>query len=76
MSLDAATSDLVSETRSVQVLGALLTKFPPQPGPEALVQWARTAHPDWIVKMEGSDIEIEGVRLKFRGDTLTAVESL
>jgi hypothetical protein len=76
MSLDAATSTLVSETRSVQVLGALLAAFPPRSGPEALVRWARTAHPDWIVKVEGSNIEIEGIRLKFRGDTLTVVESL
>lgn len=75
MDLDAQTSALVQEKQSVKVLIALLTEARGLSSPEALTQWAAASHPDWIVKRDGPRIELQGLLIRYEGDSIVGVES-
>ena len=73
--LDAQASALVQEKQSVKILIALVTESRGLSSPEALTQWAATSHPDWIVKRDGGSIELQGLRIRFGGDSIASIES-
>lgn len=76
LDLDFQERDLIHARRALVVLEAILTESPRSVGPEGLAEWARVTHPEWVLKVDRSVIELEGLRLQFSGDTMVAIDGL